>query len=285
MNKPHQQVTYWDYIGLDAMLARINPVSNEPDERAFIVFHQMIELCFSMILHELDQVLQTDSVPERLFVQKVSRANGYLKQIFSIFETMSTSLDKAQFQRFRRMLFPASGFQSMQFRLIQLYSTDIENLKISNDHITGVSTLEEADLLYWRVAARKLDSNNSTLQLFDMRYLDELLEAIEKTKNQNLWKVYKANYQTSGDGELAEALRQYDRHVNLLWATMHMKLASFYLDGDSKHYTPSTGGTNWKNYLHPAQQKIIFFPGLWSKEEIAEWGQYNPYLTLAPQAH
>jgi tryptophan 2,3-dioxygenase len=67
-------------------------------------------------------------------------------------------------------------------------------------------------------------------------------------------------------------MRQLDVNVNINWPLMHYKSAVRYLaskDGDA----PATGGTNWQKYLPPKLQLRIFFPNLWSKEEIDNWGK------------
>jgi tryptophan 2,3-dioxygenase len=121
---------YWDYLGLDEVLGSQQLASasggREPahDELLFIVTHQAFELWFKQILWELDPVLDTlgsDPVPEPAMGQVVHRLERIvailplLVQQFQVLETM-TPLD---FLDFRDELIPASGFQSVQFRLIE----------------------------------------------------------------------------------------------------------------------------------------------------------------------
>ena len=60
--------------------------------------------------------------------------------------------------------------------------------------------------------------------------------------------------------------------MNVHWKLAHYKSAVKYLNKDNSNII-ATGGTNWKKYLPPKFQKIIFYPNLWSKEEIDQWGK------------
>ncbi len=121
---------YWDYLGLDALLGAQRLVSasdgREPahDELLFVVTHQAFELWFKQILWELDSAIATlaqDPVPEPAMGQVVHRLERVvaiqplLVQQFDVLATM-TPLD---FLDFRDELIPASGFQSVQWRLIE----------------------------------------------------------------------------------------------------------------------------------------------------------------------
>ena len=53
---------------------------------------------------------------------------------------------------------------------------------------------------------------------------------------------------------------------------MHMGAAYRYLDKEGSAIQ-ATGGTNWKQFLPPSFQKIVFFPSLWTEEELDNWGQ------------
>ena len=67
-------------------------------------------------------------------------------------------------------------------------------------------------------------------------------------------------------------LRLLDLNVNVNWPLVHYKSAARYLsskDGDAD----ATGGTNWQKYLPPRFQKSIFFPELWTKDEMENWGR------------
>ena len=125
----HDVLYYWDYLHLDELLNSQTPKSAERgglvhDEIFFIVVHQTYELWFKQILVELDSVLSlmsAERIPERnlgIILSRLQRINSIQQLLvgqFDILETM-TPLD---FLDFRSMLLPASGFQSVQFRLIE----------------------------------------------------------------------------------------------------------------------------------------------------------------------
>jgi tryptophan 2,3-dioxygenase len=115
---------YWDYLGLDGLLGSQRPATGAHDEMLFIVVHQAFELWFKQILHELDRVMATMSgpaVPDKEMGQvvaglgRITAIQRLLEDQLGVLETM-TPLD---FLDFRERLAPASGFQSVQFRLIE----------------------------------------------------------------------------------------------------------------------------------------------------------------------
>ncbi|MFT3917520.1 MAG: tryptophan 2,3-dioxygenase family protein [Anaeromyxobacteraceae bacterium] len=122
-------VDYGEYLHLERLLGSQAPRSVElgrpaHDEHLFIVVHQAYELWFKQILHELDSLLalfRADSVDERSVgvavsrLQRVVEIQKILVDQLRVLETM-TPLD---FLDFRDLLVPASGFQSVQFRLIE----------------------------------------------------------------------------------------------------------------------------------------------------------------------
>ncbi|HZI36656.1 MAG TPA: tryptophan 2,3-dioxygenase family protein, partial [Acidimicrobiia bacterium] len=119
-------VYYWEYLHLDELLSAQQPLS-EPvahDELLFIVVHQAFELWFKQILFELDAVLDVmgrDVVAEKdmgevvAHLARINKIQRILTDQIEVLETM-TPLD---FLEFRDVLIPASGFQSVQFRLIE----------------------------------------------------------------------------------------------------------------------------------------------------------------------
>ncbi len=115
---------YWDYLALDEVLGAQRPLHGAHDEHLFIVVHQAFELWFRQILAELDQVLAAlagDDLPDREIgrvvagLERVVTIQRVLHDQLEVLETM-TPLD---FLDFRDALIPASGVQSVQFRLIE----------------------------------------------------------------------------------------------------------------------------------------------------------------------
>ncbi|WP_295905922.1 tryptophan 2,3-dioxygenase family protein [uncultured Bdellovibrio sp.] len=122
-------VHYHNYLGLDALLSAQHPKSAEygkpaHDEMLFITVHQTYELWFKQIIFELDSVLATfkkDSIPERelgVTSARLERIASILKMIINQIDVLET-MTPMDFLDFRDMLYPASGFQSFQWRLIE----------------------------------------------------------------------------------------------------------------------------------------------------------------------
>ena len=74
------------------------------------------------------------------------------------------------------------------------------------------------------------------------------------------------------DPAVKNALKTNDINVNVNWPLAHYKSAVRYLARDTEDVA-ATGGTNWQKYLPPRFQKRIFYPELWSSEEIENWGK------------
>jgi tryptophan 2,3-dioxygenase len=74
--------------------------------------------------------------------------------------------------------------------------------------------------------------------------------------------------------ELREEFRMLDTCLNVNWRLSHYRSAVRYLaKSESGSDAPATGGTNWQKFLPPRFQKIVSFPGLWSEEELQNWGK------------
>ena len=127
----HKDQYYRDYLQLDTILNAQHMVSSEPgnveahDEMLFIITHQAYELWFKQVLFEVEAIIGIFS-QANVAEKDVALANHYLNRInrimpvlisqFDIIETMTPSA----FTDFRSYLNPASGFQSLQFRLLEI---------------------------------------------------------------------------------------------------------------------------------------------------------------------
>lgn len=268
-------LTYWDYIHLDTLLSLQNPKTQFPDEKIFIVYHQITELYFNLILWEIEQIANHESLTEKFFVERLDRIVRYFQLLENSFAVMVNGMEREQFLKFRMSLLPASGFQSAQYRLIELCSTDTINLVNSAEReaLAEYSDIgQQIDKLYWRSGATELatGSKTLTLQQFEEKYIKLFRETGMKYRNKNLWKLYETNFKGSADA--IARMREFDQLANVLWPLAHLKSAGHYLHRDPEDIK-ATGGTNWQKYLPPRFQKIIFFPELWSAEEKAEWGK------------
>jgi tryptophan 2,3-dioxygenase len=267
-------LTYWDYVHLETLLSLQSPKTAYPDELIFVTYHQITELYFKLILHEIAQIANANALTTSFFLARMQRINRYFNLLENSFEVMITGMEREQFLKFRMALLPSSGFQSVQFREIEIVSTDFRNLLVSAPEDPAyVSDLY--DFLYWKQGATELATQQKTLTLrqFDQHYKARLIRLTEEYEAKNLNHRFLQLRQAGQDSdELVAALREYDWQVNVRWKLAHLRSAVQYLHKEPEHIK-ATGGTNWQTYLPPIQQQRVFFPTLWSGEELQRWGQ------------
>ncbi|WP_340199579.1 tryptophan 2,3-dioxygenase family protein [Ascidiimonas sp. W6] len=280
-------LTYWDYIHLDTLLSLQIPRTHFPDEEIFIMYHQITELYFKLIIHEQKQIIDDKLQRSSFFTQRVNRINNYYKALISSFEIMINGMEREQFLQYRMSLLPASGFQSAQYRMIEFYATPLENLVHHSvrEKFSSKSSQEKLyDNIYWKKGATDTKTGEKTLTLkqFEYRYTPRFIRITKEVKNSTIYHRYlQLPDNEKKSTELIKALKQLDTNANVNWPLMHMGSAYRYLRKD-KTAIDATGGTNWEQYLPPSFQKIIFFPEIWSIEEKKNWGkqwvnhEFNP---------
>lgn len=270
--------TYWDYIELDTLLSLQKPKTKFPDEVVFIMYHQITELYFKLSLREFEQIGETTPLSGDFFLQRVTRINRYFEALIKSFQIMIDGMEREQFLKFRMSLLPASGFQSAQYRDIEIFSTDFINLvdKNQRSNFTGSESIAEMfEHIYWKAGATEVATGKKTLTLiqFEEKYRDAFIALGERCRTKNLWQSFLRLDEASQNREdIKEALRTNDVNVNVNWPLAHYKSAVRYLARDTSDIA-ATGGTNWQKYLPPRFQKRIFYPALWSAAEIEEWGK------------
>jgi len=271
-------LTYWDYIHLDTLLSLQNTRTDFPDELIFISYHQHTELFFKLILSEIKQIAQQQSLTPDFFINKIKRINRYFEILTNSFDVMTEGMERDQFLKFRMSLLPASGFQSAQYRMIEICSTKFRNLVEPElrHKIGSEATIEEMyEFVYWKKGATELSSGQKTLTLqqFEKKYTNSLIELAKEYESKNLWMIFrKISQNFEKNNLLFNELKQFDNLVNVTWPLAHYRSAARYLNSDHK-VIEATGGTNWQKYLPPRFQKRIFFPELWSEVEIGNWGK------------
>jgi len=245
-------ITYWDYIQPDALLNLQVQRTTLPDEMVFIMYHQINELLFKMILWE-----------------------AMLSSSFSI---MQEGMEVEQYLKFRNTLTPASGFQSAQYRLIEFASTDTINLidyrfRATIDRNTPIEHAYEH--LYWHAAGKDhtTGKKSTLIRLFEEKYKAEFLRKMEEYNTTNLYAKFKSlPDEVKADKTLIQAMRHYDYTVNVSWVMAHYNAAAKYLQPQGE-VVEATGGSDWRKYMHPRYQRRIFFPDLWSAQELEDWGK------------
>jgi tryptophan 2,3-dioxygenase len=266
-------ITYWDYILPEALLGLQVQRTTLPDEMVFIMYHQINELLFKMILWEIDQVSKCDKIEAAFFTEKLRRISRYFDMLSTSFDIMGDGMEKEQYMKFRNTLTPASGFQSAQYRLIEFASTELINLidfrfRATIDRNTPYE--HAFDHLYWQAAGNDhaTGKKNALLLNFEKKYKQMFLDKMEGYNTTNLYTKFKQlPDEVRKDEELIKAMRHYDYTVNITWVMAHYHAAAKYIGSGE-----ATGGSDWRKYMLPRYQRRIFFPEVWSDEEIENWG-------------
>lgn len=269
---------YWDYINIDSLLGLQQPKTGFPDEMIFIIYHQITELYFKLIRWEMKQVHEGVHPNAGEFTMRVKRINNYFAHLCHSFVIMTEGMEREQFLQFRMALLPSSGFQSGQYRMIEIGCTSLHNL-INSEQRKNVSKdaslTELYENIYWKTGATELSSGKKTLTLehFEKKYTNDFLHLAKDTEQSNFYQLFLTHYQNGDNEELVTELRKLDLLANVDWPLAHYRSAVKYLQKDPVDIA-ATGGTNWQKYLPPRFQKVIFFPELWKKEEQETWGKH-----------
>ena len=224
-------VTYWDYIQVDTLLSLQKTSTDFPDETIFVVYHQITELYFKLALHEFKQLGDSENMTASFFIARVKRINRYFEALTKSFEIMIDGMEREQFLKFRMSLHPASGFQSAQYRKIEICSTDF--LQLTHKDVRASFTGDEAisrmfENVYWKEGATDAETGKKTLALedFERRYKDEFIELAEEQRTKNLWQCYlRLSPEEQRQIEVIQVMKQNDINVNVNWPLMHYKSA------------------------------------------------------------
>jgi tryptophan 2,3-dioxygenase len=205
--------------------------------------------------------------------------NRYFEALTMSFDIMTEGMEREQFLAFRMALLPASGFQSAQYRKIEISCTDFIQLvdkDVRKNYAGKNASIEEMYRhIYWKQGATELASGKKTLTLeqFEKKYGEQFIALAKEYKDKNIWAKYESlGEQDRKNPELINELRQIDVNVNVNWPLVHYKTAARYLQQEEATIA-ATGGTNWQKYLPPRFQKRIFYPELWSDAEKENWGK------------
>ncbi len=271
-------ITYWDYIQTDALLNLQTQRTILPDEMVFIMYHQVNELLFKMILWEMNQLCHNEQLETAFFTEKLERISRYFDMLTTSFDIMGAGMDVEQYMKFRNTLTPASGFQSAQYRLIEFASTDLINLidyRFRSTIDRNTSYEHALEHLYWQAAGKDHATSKKSylLSAFEDKYKEEFIRKMKEYNTINIWQKFKQLPENDQKNKtLIQAMRHYDHTVNITWVIGHLNAAKKYIEGSGKGNGEATGGSDWQKYLHPKYQKRIFFPELWTSDELNNWG-------------
>ena len=261
-------ISYWDYIEVDTLFSLQKPRTDFKDEKIFIMYHQVTELVLGMMLHELEQLV-TEKLSDAVWVDKINRLNRYTSMLINSFSVMSEGMDYDDYNVFRKTLATASGFQSVSFRYVEIYCTELKNLlnEKGKERISKNPTTEEYfEHIYWKDAGidRETGKKTLTLRMFEEKYMDQLINKANALKGKNLEEKF--DQMKNPSKELVEKLKEFDQLYNVKWPMVHLETAQHYLDKKGENKV-ATGGSEWKKYLHPKFQQRKFFPQIWEEEK------------------
>lgn len=247
------RLTYGGYLRVEELLSLQRLLSDPPqhDETLFIIIHQVYELWFKQLLHELDTIialLQADAVLEshRLLRRCIEIERVLISQI-AVLETM-TPMD---FLAFRDHLLPASGFQSWQFRELEFVCglKQPALLKFFADNATATAALQR------RLAAPTI--GECFFSLLSRHGLEAPLGPEHHAQRiAAVRQLYEHPQQHYGLFLLAEGLIEFDEMFSL-WRLRHVKMVERMIGSK-----PGTGGSEGVGYLKTTLSNQ-FFPELW----------------------
>ncbi len=253
------QLSYGAYLHLDTLLSAQKPLSAHHDEMLFIVQHHVAELWLKLMLHELRAVLahlRTDQIaPCFKMFSRIKQIQQQLISMWSVLETLTPS----DYLQFRDILGPSSGFQSLQYRLVEfgLGNKNADMLAAFAHDPAAQAQLRAAldapslydECLAWLarrghdVPASLLHRNFARAHVREPALVPVFARIYENTRE--FWDAY----------DLCESL--VDIEVNFqTWRFRHMKTVERIIG-----YRRGTGGSSGVGFLKQALD-LTFFPEL-----------------------
>lgn len=244
------RLTYGSYLRLPQLLSQQVCQSTPPahDELLFITIHQVYELWFQLVLRELaaarDALMTHQYWWARHLLRRVHVIERVLIEQVAIIETMTPQ----DFLKFRELLAPASGFQSIQFREIEFLSGARDATYLSR--LRGATPEEEARLkrrltepTLWDAYLEAMKAEGLACDTEDECRQSLLTIAHDRSHHDDLW-------------ELSEALLTHDEN-SALWRARHVAMVERQIGTKS-----GTGGSTGAPYLW-SRVALHFYPALW----------------------
>jgi tryptophan 2,3-dioxygenase len=249
-------LSYGSYLHID-QLRELQKLLSDPaqhDELLFIIIHQVFELWFKQLLHELDAIKRRMDEDEALGAQRLLRRCIEIQRVLiaqiKVLETMTPN----DFLTFRDLLMPASGFQSVQFRAIE-FVCGVKNERHLEDHAANNADLEEL-----KRRLKEPTVGESFYGLLRRRGFDLPTDAGGDGAHERRVRELTRLYQQTDDHYdlymLAESLVEFDEMFSL-WRLHHVTMVERMIGAK-----PGTGGSEGVAYLRKTLDRK-FFPELW----------------------
>jgi len=255
-----RDMSYGDYLQLDAILSAQKPLSPEHNEMLFIVQHQTSELWMKLMLHELSAAIEhlaRDELPPAF--KMLARVSRIMEQLVHAWDVLAT-MTPPEYSAIRPYLASSSGFQSWQYRCIEfrLGNKNAAMLKPHEHHPERLATVRaafEAPSLYdesLRLLARRgLPLPASHVE----RDWTQPYEA-DKQVEQAWLQVYRAPQQHWDLYQLGEELTDLEDAFRL-WRFRHVTTVERVIG-----FKRGTGGTGGVSYLRKMLD-VVLFPEIW----------------------
>ena len=255
------RLTYHQYLGLDQLLGAQTPLSDPPhhDEMLFIIQHQTSELWMKLIIHELKAAIlhirDDDPGPVSKILSRVKQVQRQLFEQWGVLETLTPS----EYAEFRGVLRSASGFQSLQYRMVEflLGNKNVGMLKVF-DHVPK----DREKLRKVLVAPSLYDEFLRFLSRQGHAVPPEHIErdwAEPHVRDLGLVPIFKKIYDNPHDYwieyDLCEKLVDVEESFQL-WRFRHMKTVERVIG-----FKKGTGGSSGVAFLKQALE-LTFFPEL-----------------------
>jgi tryptophan 2,3-dioxygenase len=255
------RLTYAGYLDLERLLGAQHPLSSPEhhDELLFIIQHQTSELWMRLIIHELDAVLTQLAADDLGPAQKgLARVKQIQRQLFEQWGVLAT-LTPSEYVKFRSVLGPASGFQSLQYRIIEF------QLGNKNREMLPVFRHSPSDQERLRVVLEAPSLYDEFLRHLARRGYPVPADCVERDfsephrRRADLLPVFKAIYDDPeadwSSYQLCEELVDVEESFQL-WRFRHMKTVQRIIG-----YKRGTGGSSGVGFLRAALD-LTFFPEL-----------------------
>jgi tryptophan 2,3-dioxygenase len=255
------EMSYGDYLQLDALLAAQAPLSPAHDELLFIVQHQTSELWMKLMLHELRAAIRSiaadDLQPAFKMLARVSKIMEQLVHAWDVLATMTPP----EYSAIRPHLGPSSGFQSWQYRCIE-FALGNKNAAMLQPHAHAPQRQAEVE-----AALRAPSLYDESLRLLARRGLAVPADRLQRDWTQAYvaspqveaaWLAVYRDTQAHWDlYELAEELTDLEDAFRL-WRFRHVTTVERVIG-----FKRGTGGTGGVSYLRKMLD-VVLFPEIWS---------------------
>lgn len=257
-----QSITYGSYLKVRELLSLQQPLTKpeQHDETLFIVIHQVYELWFKQILHELDAAEAAIKNDQPMLFIRIAKRIGTIQSVLTHQVDVLETMTPVDFNRFREKLNPASGFQSMQFRVLEfrLGMKEAAYMKFHKNDAPATKALDAA-----LAAPTIYDHFLAMLKRRGFAIPGEVLNRDVSQPYQSndgvreaILKIYRESERHYDLYSTLEALIDLDEGI-LLWRYRHVAMVERMI-GNRK----GTGGSSGVKYLSHTLAKR-FFPEIW----------------------